>query len=66
MFKTRCPVCNAEGTLAVISGIFTAFGMMLSEDGFSFGDAKNVDTEGERIECQACKNYFSLAALMCD
>lgn len=63
MFKTKCPACDEE-RLEISSGIFYAAGMTLAEDGFSFTDAKQVDTEEEIVVCQACGEKFSLGQLI--
>ena len=66
MFKSQCPLCKTDGQLTVISGTFTAFGMVLLKDGFAFCDAKNVHTEDELVECQACGKIFHLEELALD
>lgn len=63
MYRTTCPYCSADGVLEVVGGSFSASGMRLSEDGFSFVDARQVATEDEEVQCQACNRIFSLAEL---
>ena len=60
MFKTKCPVCGEE-KLEVSSGVFYAYGMTLTEDGFSFSEAKQINTDKEFVICRACGEEFSLA-----
>ena len=66
MFKTQCPKCRVEGRLEVRSGIFISHGMTLAADGFSFADAKQVDTQDERVECQSCNAVYVLEDLTSD
>lgn len=63
MYETKCPSCGDANQLEVIGGSFSAQGMYLSEDGFSFTDADQVDTEEETVRCSSCGKMFSLADL---
>jgi uncharacterized protein YbaR (Trm112 family) len=63
MYNTTCPYCGEKNRLEVVSGTFSAIGMRLSEDGFSFIDARQIDTEDEKVRCQACNRTFPLAEL---
>jgi uncharacterized protein YbaR (Trm112 family) len=60
MFRTVCPFCGTDGRLTVVSGRFYATGMWLTEDGFAFADAKQLDTEEEEVRCGACGQVFPL------
>lgn len=53
-YRTTCPGCGEDGYLEVVAGSFSAMGMALEEEGFSFCDAKQVDTEDEVVGCQRC------------
>jgi hypothetical protein len=66
MFSTTCPICKAEGELTVVGGDFHAVDMPLSPDGFSFCDAKQVNTDKETVCCQACGRFFELGDLHLD
>jgi hypothetical protein len=61
MFKTTCPKCGAKGQLEVVDGKFYASGMKLHPNGFSFAEAKEVQTDSEIVHCKACNEQFSLA-----
>lgn len=61
---TSCPYCNARHTMYVVGGTFSAMGMALSYDGFSFGDASSVDTDDLEVECEACDRIFPYAEVM--
>ena len=51
----------------VYSGTFSAMGMPLDAvEGFSFSDAKQVDTSDERVQCGYCKGTWDLAFLTID
>jgi len=63
MFITKCPRCNADDRLTVISGVFITTGMCLTEDGFAFSEAKSVNTEDENVQCSACQYMFDLSDL---
>jgi uncharacterized protein YbaR (Trm112 family) len=60
-FKTQCPYCKEGEHLVVVSGTFYATGMALSEDGFAFQEAKNIDTEDEIVRCGLCNKEFPLS-----
>lgn len=62
-YRTTCPGCGEEGYLEVVSGYFLAMGMTLEEEGFSFCDAKQVDTEEEVVRCWRCGWTGGLAEL---
>jgi hypothetical protein len=48
----------------VYSGTFLAMGMPLdAAEGFSFSDAKQVDTSDEWVQCQNCMSTWDLAFL---
>ena len=64
MYNTTCPGCGIPDQLEVYSGRFTCQGMYLVSDGFSFSDAKTVDTEDERVRCTACDAIWGLNQLM--
>jgi uncharacterized Zn finger protein len=66
MYQAICPACGEEDTLEVIGGKFTASKMFLHEDGFSFVDARQIDTEDEIVSCRNCGKDFSLASLTLD
>ena len=61
---TSCPYCNARDTMYVIAGTFSAMGMALSYDGFTFGDASSVDTDDLEVECEACRRIFPYDEVM--
>jgi hypothetical protein len=63
-FKTQCPKCGVDGELFVSAGKFYTTKMKLCHDGFSFSDAKNVDTEDEWVECHACGMGMELVKLI--
>jgi hypothetical protein len=65
MFVTKCPACGTD-SLEVVGGAFHTQGMRLFADGFSFTDAKQVDTEGETVMCINCGKLFALDELMTD
>jgi hypothetical protein len=60
-YSTTCLNCGAKDRLEVICGGFMVNGMPLCPDGFSFSDAKGVDTEDEAVRCQACGNIRPLS-----
>ena len=65
-WNTTCPDCGAVDQLEVYTGKFSCRGMYLTGDGFSFADAKDVDTEDERVRCTACNSEWDLAFLTID
>jgi len=65
MYQTKCPACETEDCLYVISGVFQA-DMHLCSDGFCFTDAKQVDTEDETVKCASCERLFMLDDLYQD
>lgn len=65
-YKTTCGSCGSAGLLHVVSGKFRAAQMKLSEDGFSFTAAKQIDTEEETVYCEGCHVEFPLADLTID
>ena len=63
-WQTTCPDCGVADQMNVYSGTFIAMGMPLdAAEGFSFSDAKQVDTEDERVRCTACNSEWDLAFL---
>ncbi|MCR4427560.1 MAG: hypothetical protein NUW23_15490, partial [Firmicutes bacterium] len=66
MYRTTCPKCGAEDSLYVVSGYFRATRMFLTQDGFSPMDAKQFDTEDEKVECDSCGATFDLGDLDLD
>lgn len=57
MFNLTCPRCKAEpdaALLEVVSGTFSASGLLLSRDGFATMDARRFDTSDEKVACRAC------------
>ena len=65
-WNTTCPDCGAVDQLEVYTGKFSCRGMYLTGDGFDFSDAKDVDTEDERVHCTACNSEWDLAFLTID
>lgn len=68
-FKLSCPRCKAEpddARLEVISGVFNARAMYLQEDGFATMDAKQFDTDEEKVYCHACEQTMSLGECLDD
>jgi len=59
-FVTSCGVCGAEDAMEVVFGTFSSRGMGLCNDGFCFGDAKQVDTSHEIAECAHCGHLQTL------
>ena len=63
-WNTTCIDCGAVDQMNVCSGVFIAEGMPLDAvEGFSFSDAKQVDTSDERVRCGYCKGTWDLAFL---
>ena len=63
-WQTTCPDCGVADQMNVYSGTFIAMGMPLdAAEGFSFSDAKQVDTSDERVQCGYCKGTWDLAFL---
>lgn len=61
VFKDKCPYCKT-GELEVVGGTFSATGMTLAKDGFTFQEAKQVDTSDEVVRCTnpECRRTFPL------
>ncbi len=59
-FCSTCPYCKGDHTMEVVSGEFRMIGATLSEDGFSFVDAQNVDTENVQVKCSECGKQFPI------
>ena len=67
MFNLTCPRCGAkeeDARLAVISGTFRATKMYLCEDGFATADAKQFDTDNEKVYCHVCDTVMDLRECM--
>ncbi|MEW6049121.1 MAG: hypothetical protein AB1609_22070 [Bacillota bacterium] len=62
MWKTTCPRCGAEDELFIVAGNFSGR-IPLCSDGFSFLDAKHLNTEDEIVRCDACGAEFPLGDL---
>jgi hypothetical protein len=63
-WNTTCPDCGVADRMEVYSGTFIAMRMPLdAAEGFSFSDAKQVDTSDERVQCTACGSEWDLAFL---
>jgi hypothetical protein len=62
-WNTTCLDCGVEGQLEIYSATVTCRGMYLSGDGFSLADAKDIDTDNERVRCTACNSDWDLAFL---
>ena len=63
-WQTTCPDCGVDDRMYVYSGTFSAMGMPLDAvEGFSFSDAKQVDTSDERVQCMACNSEWDLGFL---
>ena len=66
-WNTTCIDCGVDDRMYVYSGVFIAEGMPLDAvEGFSFSDAKQVDTSDERVRCTACNSEWDLAFLTID
>ena len=65
-WNTTCIDCGVADQLEVYTGKFSCRGMYLTGDGYSFADAKDVDTEDERVRCTACNSEWDLAFLTID
>ena len=66
-WNTTCLDCGAVDRMYVYSGTFSAMGMPLdAAEGFSFSDAKQVDTSDEWVQCQNCMSTWDLAFLAID
>lgn len=62
-YRVTCPLCEAatnKARLEVVTGIFRAHAMFLAPDGFSFADAKQLDTQEEQVYCHACGDIMDL------
>jgi hypothetical protein len=57
-YVTQCYSCGSR-SLAVRGGTFHV-SIPLMEDGFSFGDANEIHTEDEKLQCRACGHWQSL------
>ena len=63
-WNTTCIDCGTVDQMNVYSGTFIAMGMPLdAAEGFSFSDAKQVDTSDEWVQCQNCMSTWDLAFL---
>ena len=63
-WNTTCIDCGVADQMNVYSGVFIAMGMPLdAAEGFSFSDAKQVDTSDEWVQCQNCMSTWDLAFL---
>ena len=62
MWTDRCLKCR--GTLEVVGGSFDAQGMVLTETGFSFSDAKHLNTSDELVRCRDCGKQYGLEELL--
>ncbi len=62
MWIDQCPRCC--GTLEVVGGSFDAQGMILTETGFSFIDAKQLRTSDELVRCRDCGKQYGPEELM--
>lgn len=63
MFSTTCIKCGAEDSLYVTKFVTFLTGVPLTPDGFSIGDAKQVNTEDEWVQCSSCDEEYPLADL---
>ena len=66
MFSTTCTKCGVVDSLDVILLNAVLLGCPLTPDGFAIGDAKQVDTENEWVQCRECDQSFPLADLQVD
>jgi hypothetical protein len=60
-FDTTCPKCGENGDIYVVFGRFKAIGLPLSEDGFAFTDAQQMETDHEVCLCCTCQETFPLS-----
>jgi len=65
-FMTKCPYCDTEGQLSISGGHFNAQGMILMAEGFTFLDAKVLDTDNEWVSCANCERVFPLKEVTID
>ena len=67
-WNTTCIDCGVADQMEVYTGTFIAMGGMPLDaaGGFSFLDAKQVDTSDERVQCAACGSEWDLAFLTID
>jgi hypothetical protein len=63
MFSTTCKDCGAEDTLYIVACSAQFVGVQLTADGFSLGDAKQVNTDNEIVSCYDCQAEYPLADL---
>ena len=62
-WQTTCPDCGVADQLEIYAATISCRGMYLTGDGFALADAKDVDTDNERVRCTACNSEWDLEFL---
>jgi hypothetical protein len=63
VWQTICPDCGVADQLEIYAATISCRGVYLNGDGFSLVDAKQIDTDDERVRCTACNSEWDLGFL---